>query len=301
LDTPSLSAATEEDEVIEEDNYPEPISKLSPEALAISRQHRDKILDLLEQEEEREASKTRQEHQLDLNQKRDAARIEMKKRMLNQGVDLEKRRQSKELEKRMAKALISGLGEPEPVKNKALPKQPDGKIKKAVTFADHPSAGSETIAKSKEDVISWGDVIPAMPPTRKDRLTSSRTQPMKMEVVERTSSLPSNSGSTQPELKTVDDTEPAQDSDDESDLEMASETTILELENEDLVLSARRHRELALEYRRRREALTSSAGALSLDDDDLPNDHGPDAVNWDKEVRLDLHGRIMTAIYFRLF
>lgn len=257
-----------------EDNYPEPISKLSLEALAVSRKHRDKILNLLEQEEEREALKTHQEHQLELKRKRDAARIEMQKRMLDQGVELEKRRSRKELEKNMAKALVSGLGGPEPAKNKDYGQHHDGKVKKAVTFADQPSASSEAIAKSKKDAISWAP--------SNDRLASSRTQPMKMQVVERTSSLPS-SVLTRQELTKQDDTELAGDSDDESDVEVASDTTIPEFEDEDVVLAAQRHRELAMEYHRRREALASSAGALSLDDDNLGQG------DWDTEVRLHIH------------
>ncbi|KAF8508370.1 hypothetical protein JB92DRAFT_3098010 [Gautieria morchelliformis] len=277
LDTPSLSAATEDDEVIEEDNYPEPISKLSPEALAVSRKHRDKILDLLEQEEEREERKSHQEHQLEMKRKRDAARVEMQKRMLTQGSDLAKRREAKELEKKMAKALISGLGEPETVKSKVAVAQADGKTKKVVTFADPPSAGSEALPSTKQQAI-----VPAILPASKSRTTGLQKQPMKMEVVER-NSLQAPVPTPGP-LEKLNQREPTRDSDDESDLDVASDNTVAESEEDDLVLSAQQHRELALEYHRRREALASNAGAMKIDDDEMLGD----GASWDKEeVPLD--------------
>ena len=285
LDTPSLSAATEDYDAIEEDNYPEPISKLSPEALAVSRKHRDRILDLLEQEEEREEHKSLQESQVEMKQKREAARVEMDKRMLTQGLDLEKRKQAKELEKKMAKSLVSGLGESETLNPKTPAAHPDGKAKKVVTFADPPSAGSEVFPNPKQqNEINWGDVVPAMLPTWKRRVASSQTQPMKMDVVERTSLQSYNSVSTPPSLEFLKDTEPAKDSDDESDLGL-SDPTVLESENEDVVLFAQRHRELALEYHRQREALVSNAGTLNLENDELLSGAGHDATSWDKEVR----------------
>lgn len=289
--------------MIEEDNYPEPISKMSQEALAISRKHRDKILDLLEQEEEREALKTRQERQLELARNREAARIEMQKRMLTQGADIEKRRQAKELEKKMAKALISGLGEHGTAKVKTPAEHSGSKTKKVVTFADPPPADSETVSKvNREKMTNWGDVVPARLPPRKTRLASSQTHPMKMEVVERKSPRQSSNAASTPQLlPKVEHTESARDSDDESDLEVASDTTMPEPEVED-VLSAQHHRELALEYHRRREALTSSAGILDMHDGFPDGVHSRDAANWNEEVCL--HVRIKEVVlssYFLLY
>ena len=286
-DNHSLSAPTEYYEVIEEDNYPEPISKLTPEALAVSRKHRDKILDLLEQEEEREERRTYQELQLEIKRKREAARTEMERRMLTQGLDLEKRRQTKELEKRMAKALISGLGAAETVKSNVSSVHP-GKTNKVVTFAEPPSPESKATPNGKkQNEINWGDVVPGTLPARKGRVAGSHVQPMKMEVVERTSPQSSDPVSTLRPLEKS-DMEPAKDSDDESDLGLSPDPIVLGSDDEDVVLSAQRHRELALEYHRRREALISSAGTLKLEDNELFGDHGYDANNWDKEVRSHL-------------
>ncbi|KAF8590081.1 hypothetical protein K439DRAFT_1657635 [Ramaria rubella] len=287
LDTPSLSAATE-DEVIEEDHYPEPISKLTSEALAVSRRHRDKIFELLEEEEEREERRSRREHTLELEQKREAARAEMQRRMMSQGVDLEKRRRAKELERKMAKALISDLGRLDPAVPTTSTSFPQHKQTKSVTFADlPPSVGSKTPPKDEQRRgIDWGDVVPGRLPAKRNRLSNAQTQPMKMEVVERSlsdsrtkfmsTSLLSESSNLKDSLR---------DSDDESGSENASvsdSTVALEPDVDDVVLSAQRHRELALEYHRRRQALASNAGALHIDDTGLLN-QGCQTVNWDQE------------------
>ena len=282
MDTPSLSAATDEDEMITEDNYPEPISKLPPDILAINRKNRDQILDLLEDEELREEHKTQREHRVELEKRREAVRGEMQKRMMIQGADLDKTRKAKEMEKKMAKALINGLGEssvPAPSK-RVMSQSQDKKPKKTVTFSDLPSPSESAPAKVKPPSkdVDWGDVVAGRLPNKP---TSSRSQPMKMEVVERPlASKPS------PPAEPPKPADPPIDSDDETDSDLSEAATALESGNEDMVLSAHRHRELALEYHRRREALSSSAATTRPDDVALVDGHtNVNTDDWDTHVR----------------
>ncbi|GJJ12532.1 hypothetical protein Clacol_006775 [Clathrus columnatus] len=261
LDTPSLTAATDEYEYIE-DHYLEPLSNLSPEALALNRQRRDKILQMLEEEEERETRRTEQERRLELQRQRELARKQMEIRMLNQGFEIEKRRKAKEVELRMAKALVTSKSEDTELESTTTHNQ-----KKTVTFVE-----------PHED----------FPKTTSQSLSSSSKKPMKMTVIERTPVSMPVSGPSSAEkpsfarekaassrsIKFIDS---GRDSDDELEPDNDTNSTAsMESFDEDIVLSAKLHRELALEYHTRREALASRGVDLSSQEKTKKTD-------WDQE------------------
>lgn len=256
LDTPSLTAAS--DEIIN-DHHPEPLSRLSEEAMVLNRQRRDKILQLLEEEEEREERRTKEQRNEELRRQRELARQEMEKRMVNQGYELEKRRRkSKDLEKRMAKALIGDSSNSE-----AKPKPTiSPERQKKVTFAEPEPEGEN----HSESIRS------------KSRLTPPASrQPMKTEVIERAPAvIPpferkpygvaieeqisqglSSFNKHLPSPQSITFTSCDRDSDDESDLDdgLMDSTIPMESSDKDVSISAEVHRELTLEYQKRRSAL----------------------------------------------
>ncbi|KIJ35750.1 hypothetical protein M422DRAFT_51366 [Sphaerobolus stellatus SS14] len=297
LDTPSLTYATE----YEEDTMPQRLTELAPEEREVERFRREKILQMLEAEEQREEQRSREEARKEMERARERIQEEMQKRMLNQSIELEKRRHAREMEKKMAKALISGLGEPEPATSSGQAK------KKSVSFAEPPPSDKDHHSVETRVPLgsNWADAVAGRIPTR---LNAAR-DPMKLEVVEKHPPVKTGVTERKPPSKTeemsIDPASPspetskrerlkfvetAKDSDDESDMNDASSDSTVSLgsENEDVILSAEEHRKLALEYHRRRETLAASTGSLSLEDNELFSNKKPDPNNWEQEdVPLD--------------
>jgi len=297
LDTPSLTAATDYEE---EDQLPRKFSQLSAEARNFERQRRDKILQLLEEEERREEERSLEEARVEHERQRQRTQEEMQKRMLNQGFELEKRRKAREIEKKMAKALVGGFGESE-----VTPSITTGQgKKKSVSFAEPPSGdGEHPSADSKVPGSSWGAAVAGRVPDPR----AASGQPLKFEVVEKRPPMmskvqetafpsdppqvasPSSSSSPESSRPTQRDrpsfANNPKDSDDESDMDDSSDSTAtLASEDEDAIFSAQHHRVLALEYHRRREALATSAESLSLEDKDFLEKTKPNYDNWEQEV-----------------
>lgn len=263
LDTPSLTAATDE---IVEDHYPEHFRKLSPEALI----RRDQILQMLEEEEEREKWRTKDEHQARLQRKRELARTEMEKRMLNQGFELEKRRRTKEVEVRMAKALVGNAGEK--ARSVAL-----GGQRKKVTFEEPCEEPHSKPIQSSSRSASF----PAKEPMKKDVIERTFVPtPLKDELpkllVDRRSldGIPRTGRSSKAMVlsRALTFMNNSPDSDDES--EPDNDISVGSL-NGDVALSAKMHCDLALEYHKRRETLMCHSVDLSAP---------VDPSNWNQEV-----------------
>ncbi|KAF7975835.1 hypothetical protein HWV62_8395 [Athelia sp. TMB] len=156
---------------------------------------RDRILDMLENEEASE--NTRSESSLrteDVHSK------------------VEQLKAAREMQKKMGKALLRNMAEArakeeEKLRSEApLPPTPVDdetkvrKVKKSVSFAQLPTDGTgepkdRTLIREKEAKIDWGDVAPAR--LRSDNKSKPMTKaqmnslPMKLDVVERTPSAPS--------------------------------------------------------------------------------------------------------------
>lgn len=160
-----------------------PLTSLPETERARLKQERDRILDLLEAEEEIETAK---DEEAEAAKQREE--IERRKKAV-QG-EMDHLKAAREMQTKMGKALLRNIAEvrereqkPEelPEKSKSL------KSKKSVSFAepDEPEV----------DAVNWGDVQPARlrAPTKRATLINRSqisTLPMKMDVVERTNILP---------------------------------------------------------------------------------------------------------------
>ena len=167
------------------DQDPPPLSTMSEKDKEQLRVRRDRILDILEEEERRES-----ERELERERKR---RLEEVAKM-----DAESKAAAREMQKKMGKALLRNLAvqrEKEEERKKAqeaasaeLPTRNGNstpKKKKSVSFANVPDVDEE----KPKPPVAWGDVSVAklksgMPKARlKSEIMDS--QPMKLEVVER--------------------------------------------------------------------------------------------------------------------
>ncbi|KZT71272.1 hypothetical protein DAEQUDRAFT_644807, partial [Daedalea quercina L-15889] len=167
-----------------------PLWVLSPAEKARRKAERERILDLLEEEErieqEREVASERERWHTELERRKEAAKGE-----------LESLRKARELQKKMGKALLRNVIEAQERVEKdaqqeaeewiAQKEEEKGKLQKSVSFADAPR--SEADGETTEDGSRrWGDVSLAR--LRKGKtplLTRAQMdkQPMKMDVVER--------------------------------------------------------------------------------------------------------------------
>ncbi|KAF9227833.1 hypothetical protein BS17DRAFT_774383 [Gyrodon lividus] len=238
------------------------------------RRERDRVLSLLEEEERLQQL----QDERDAEQERKEA---MRKRKESVKAELEQLKAAKELQKKMGKALIRNITEAREkeenvIKEEAISKlQPASSTpKKSVTFADAPDDDREK--KSSKHQVDWGDVATG-------RLRSSgripilgtaeiETYPMKMHVVERLpkatpppifqnsadsddeSPVPSEHSSPRMENATPDEDEedPRFEQVSSSNEESSDEEPLEEEFNWD---SAQHHREIALEYYKKRHAI----------------------------------------------
>ncbi|KAH9857185.1 hypothetical protein C2E23DRAFT_865766 [Lenzites betulinus] len=196
-----------------------PLWTLSLGEKARLRAERDRILDILEEEERIEQEKDEaEEHkrfQVELDKRKEAAKAEM-----------DALKKAREMQKKMGKALLQNLAaaRERDEKEKQALEQADKqarderrklKPKKSVTFADLPPDHENQPANSVPvPPLEWGDVAPAKLTGGKSTLITRGEMnqlPMKMNVVERIPGISRGPKSPPPPKSTQ------ADSDDESD------------------------------------------------------------------------------------
>lgn len=194
-----------------------PLWTLSPAEMARRRAERDRVLDILEEEErieqEKEEAEERERFQTELEKRKAAAKAEM-----------DALKTAREMHKKMGKALLQNLAvarERDEQEKQAL-EQADRqareertrlKPKKSVTFADLPPDHENQPANSVPP-LDWGDVAPVKLNAGKTTVITRGDMnklPMKMNVVER---VP---GIGRPPKSPPPPTSAPADSDDESD------------------------------------------------------------------------------------
>ncbi|KAH8106821.1 hypothetical protein BXZ70DRAFT_915252 [Cristinia sonorae] len=246
---------------------------LSPEEKARRKAERERLLDILEEEErleaEREEMSERERFQEDLERRKLAARS-----------DLESLKKAKELQKKMGRALVRNVIESKEKKDQeAAQELKDAeaaraagkplKSKKSVTFAvDVPQDGSDD--QSIGTAGNWEDVIPARMNKGHAPIWASK-QPMKMDVVERNTAAslrsppprvsapePDSDDESVPEGADEDEdyTAGADGSDHESNGFLDDEEPVSDWDDEQFD-SARLQREIALEYFEKRKTFGS--------------------------------------------
>lgn len=271
-----------------------PLATLSPIQKELRRRERDRILDILEEEERdeqrRSEEKEKEELRLALERQKEAAKR-----------NFESLKAQREMQKKMGKALISNISaarerEHKREENSLAPSTGPRQSRKTVTFAPSPdSEGQPSPAVSLD--TDWGDVFAG-------RLKSGVADyvkhpgdsgPMKFNVIERTSSrssvAPENAGDSDDESNAAASTE-SEDEDDgnpavvdsASDEEADPPGADLEVHEDGLDFDSAQHqREIALAYYEKRATIgTEALTAMSS----YTHDEGEG--EWDQpEVPLD--------------
>ena len=237
------------------------------------RQERDRILDLLEEEESREQAPKEQlseEQRQEILRKRREAAAQEKVRL----------QAAKDMQKKLGKALLRGMAETKGKEEAVSPEKPldHGKNKstmKTVTFADLPDEDGDTTATNPssltpKEVKEWGDVTPArLRSTPGPSLMALHKSPMKLAVVER-----HPAGQVTPPSLTVAN---QPDSDDESELgspdaehqegsrhsPVDPDSDTDEVDDVDLDF-AQHQREIILQYHEKRARMSEAAAAVMM-------------------------------------
>ncbi|THU84796.1 hypothetical protein K435DRAFT_869899 [Dendrothele bispora CBS 962.96] len=244
-----------------------PLSSLSPGERERRRTERDRILDLLEEEEEmeqrREEEREKQEKQEAAEKRKEAAKLEM-----------ERLKMVRETQKKMGKALLKGLsddkeGESSQKKTDTKMDSESGKdAKKSVSFAAESVSDGTQVGSEKVD---WGDVAigrlraaKQLPSLLSQNLQNE--QLMKTSVVERIPGI----GKVNSVLSK---TEQA-DSDDESDAGGDEDSDgSADLEEEEIDTDfAQQQREVALEYHRKRGKIGEAVGTAFTSHSHTPDE-----------------------------
>jgi hypothetical protein len=246
-----------------------PVSSLSALEREERRHMRDRILDLLEEEErtqlERDEEEEKERQRDDIRKRKEAAKAE-----------IERLRVAKEMQKKMGKALLQNLAETrekeEQERNnlaeKDPPKSDPSKPRKTVTFAN-PTLPDELSATEERQTtgssIDWGDISPArLRSTNRVPLMTradTETHTMRRNVVERHPAsykpLLEPEGDSDDEDRNTLGNSRALDSDADEDDEDESDEGVLEEEYD--WDSAHHHREVALEYYKKRHVIGAEA------------------------------------------
>ncbi|KJA27022.1 hypothetical protein HYPSUDRAFT_52063 [Hypholoma sublateritium FD-334 SS-4] len=269
-----------------------PLATLPPPARDRLRERRNRILDILEQEEQQEELRQAEGEEEALQKRREDA---MKEK--------DKKKEARELQKKMGRALLQTIGkdkqkeeeerEAQRLRDEEADKRRSPSIKKkTVAFAESPDIADEDGSK-KSVAEDWGDVVPArLQGTKRPTLLSQALldrHPMKMSVVERVPggqpTMPKTSPTPWQRLK-----EPV-DSDDESDQEQDGNSDeedtdvdaepLLDADAVDLDY-AQHQREIALQYYQKRNAIGQTAAAAMMnhshDADEDKHAPNPDIV-----------------------
>ncbi|KAF7338074.1 hypothetical protein MVEN_02031900 [Mycena venus] len=264
------------------EDAPTPLAALPISEQERRRHERDRILDLLEEEERREQAREdgiSEEQRQEILQKRKQAAQDERARL----------KAAKDMQRKMGKALLRDMT---PSRDKPTPDPtPSSNLdfaveevqetvpnpRKTVTFADAAVEAETTEA----DTSDWGDVVPArLRANSKPSLMSNAqpdSTPMKMHVVERIPGKPvvglqpdSDDESEPPDSPTISDED--EEGGFESDEELAEEID---------VDFARHQREIALEYHAKRAKMAETASQALQSDFHDKNDHktGEDSIN----------------------
>ncbi|KAI0362435.1 hypothetical protein OH77DRAFT_1416696 [Trametes cingulata] len=290
-----------------------PLWTLSPAEKARRRAERDRILDMLEEEERieraKEEAEERERFQVELQKRKEAAKAEM-----------EALKKAREMQKKMGKALLQNMAAQrereekerqalEQTEKQAREERNKLKPKKSVSFADLPPDHENQPANSSP--VDWGDVAPAKLNAGKSTLITRGQMdqhPMKMNVVERVPGAHRGPKSPPPpssvHADSDDESEPGSpvpaDSDDgevihsedsdpenpppphveseESDSEQPEDDEPVEWDVEGYDF-AQHQREIALEYYAKRATVGAEALAAMRN-----HEHGEDENEWDQPV-----------------
>jgi hypothetical protein len=273
--------------LVEEDRLI-PISSHPSSARERWREERDRILDLLEEEERREQVREEQvseeQRQEILRKRREAAAHEKAKLKAAKG-----------MQKKLGKALLRSMAETRAKgedDRQIMPAEENNKTKKTVTFADpsnDDSEGDSTTSLQPKPIEEWGDITPARLRSTPGPSLLSSGQSMKLTVVER---YPASQQAALPitaakGLDSDDESEPGLPDDSEQQVDspqspvnydnVPSDSDVdenLVLEDEDFDLDFARHqREIALQYHEKRSEIGEVAVAAMMNhshsDDDV--------------------------------
>ncbi len=237
-----------------------PLSSLSPGELEVRKRERDRILDMLETEEESLERKTKE---VATERRREA--LQNMKEVSREGV--KDFAQTREMQKKMGKALLRNMAEAreKEAKEKVEREAEDLKKEKAkakkgpqktVTFAEPEKEEDEE--EAAEPMHKWGDVAQgrltsAKRPTLLSKLNDS-TLPMKMSVVERAPGQ-SNPPPEPPQILADSDDEsepPLSEGGSSSDNPSDGDEEVEEGFDMDYALH---QREIALEYHKKRQTI----------------------------------------------
>ncbi|KAG7092730.1 hypothetical protein E1B28_009059 [Marasmius oreades] len=256
---PGSSKSSKKEVSLEEEPPLIPLSSLSPFERANHRRERDRILDLLEQEEEQGQRKAdeaeRLERQASLEKRREAAKPE-----------LDKMKTMKETHKKMGKALMRSMAEArENVEAKPKKEQEDALVhqqvagtassqKKTVSFADEDASAPHSTSPPND----WGDLSKGkLRPSPLPNLTGNDSELlMKKNVVERIPGSGQITGQLETKEREADSELPPESDSDQGD----HPDTDQYLEVDDLDLDFAFHqREIALAYQEKRGKIGEEA------------------------------------------
>lgn len=288
--TSSVSIAPEKPAVL-------PLWTLSSTELERRRAEKNRILDLLEEEEriedERDEEAEEEEKRKAAQKRRDAAKQ-----------DIAGLKAARELQRKMGRALLRDVVEDKekkvPLEEEPLQERKGPKSQKNVSFALPEDGQVEPTANQgySEDGVDWGDVVPArLRPTGAAATPPTSYGPMKTMVVER---FPNTAATVEDSLEKdsddesvpgsppiSDDESPAvfqaddRDEDDDESSEDDDDDGDLELDDQEFDLDKAQHqREIALEYYEKRNRIGAQAAAALTS-----HTHDADEDPWDQPVR----------------
>jgi hypothetical protein len=259
-----------------------PLASLPPTTQERLRERRNRILDLLEEEEAR-VEKTEKQRELENEEEN------LKKRKEEAAREKDKIREARELQKKMGRALLQNMGkarekeEQEREAQRLLDEEADRRRspsikKKTVAFAETVDQVKNVEGGSVQE--SWGDVIPARLGHNNRPTLMSQTLldnlPMKSSVVERVPggrrTLPKSPRPTKQTFDSDDESDPEADSESETEAGLDDEPV---LEQDEVEFDLAQHqREIAMEYFRKRSTLGGEAAAAMMnhshDTTDMP-------------------------------
>lgn len=304
---------------IEEESELVPMHKLSEKERSQRRERANRILDMLEAEEEQLNRASSERERAQSNEPSEAQRL------ADAQAEAARRLAAREMQKRMGKALLKNFTEQREQEEKArkaderreeearsaMPSPARIKPRKSVSFANVPEVDKVT-PKSKPSA-AWGDVSvnafkAGMPKvTLKSEMLSN--QPMRLDVIERIPGKQQESANLEerdsddesnPDLPDVDvdeddgveETPPLDGDFDDSDVSSKSD---LDPDDDDFDFDqASVHREVALEYLRLRETIGADAHQAMTAHSHVGENE------WDKPVRLSVF-RILVHLLTSVF
>ena len=274
-----------------------PTWALSPAEQARRRAERERILDLLEEEE-------RLQERKDAEDAREQLQKEMEKRKEAAKTEVENLKRARELQKKMGRALIRSVVESRDKeekerielaeKDRLVEGNKAPKAKKSVSFADDIDEKGRIKSTEKETSVDWGDVVPGtLRPGGKSVSERQDRLPMKLHVVERHPRCLGQSAHQPIERDSDDESDsgPAADTDsdngflgahtqppesEESDEDLPDDEQISDWNDDDFDY-AQHQREVALEYYNKRQAMGIEASSAM-------RAHTHDEDEWDQPV-----------------